>query len=155
MDERREAVEQNDETLKKDQLIALLGVYYSERQSRDSILWEQTFRLFYANLIVMFLPFLTDKLIDLPFVKWTYPLCGLIMSIFSLYISLGYAARYSAAAETCKEMENLIGYKSVSLDELGMVGKFTKPRIAYVLVYTLFLVQIILSSVCFLTACLQ
>lgn len=38
-------------TLSNDQFIALMGVYLSEWEHRDELLWTQVFRYFHAKII--------------------------------------------------------------------------------------------------------
>lgn len=126
-------MKKEEQELNKNEIITLMDIYLEEWKHRDSILWAQAFRFFYATLIVMLLPNLTSYLhISLPSnipVK-AFPIIGIVMAIGFLYISLGYSMRLAASSKTYQNIINLLEktYQRVSVGELK-AGKLFKGRI--------------------------
>ena len=83
-------------------ILSLLNIYLSEYEHRDERLWKQTYRSFYAVLIVILLPNIAEKVgIDLSkFPAQLFPIIGLFLSFFYLYVSLGYTKRLEASWKT-------------------------------------------------------
>lgn len=147
MDEKKQKIYNNDEI----DVIALLGIYLEEWKHRDEILWIQSFRFFYATLIVMLIPNLTTYLkICLPSsipVK-AFPVIGLIMSIVFLFISLQYAMRLSASADTYEKIINILDekYRRVSLEKMHY-GKLFKIPISILFPVLMFLALFVVGIV--------
>ena len=128
--------------LDPEQLISLMAIYLDEWKHRDSLLWSQTFKLFYANLIVIILPYVTNFLgLSLPPINnKIFFIIGIVFAFVFLYIGLGYAKRLNASSATYKNMMKLLGkeqYCRVPLEKIKG-GKLFKPSIATVLVYAMF-----------------
>ena len=136
-----------------DSTISLLNVYFMEWSHRDQMLWAQTFRFYYASLIVILLPNISGALqIDLPAIpKLIYRLIGLLISLVFLYVSLGYAIRFHIISKSYREILYKLPneYKQKSFDDFGpkeiKVAKLFKPRLGYIVCITLFLSLILLS----------
>ena len=130
-------------------IIALINVYLEEWKHRDTILWAQAFRFFYATLIVMLLPNLTNYLhIQLPSyvpVK-AFPLMGIIMSIVFFYISYGYALRLIAISDTYTKILDMLDkkFRRKKLDEIKN-GVFFKARIAKIFPTMLFIALLLIG----------
>ena len=91
--------------LEKEDMINLMEIYLSEWEHRDTLLWSQVFKLFYANLIVIILPY--QKIFDLsvlPLDTIIYPIIGIIMSFIFMYIGVGYAYRLRASSQTYEKI---------------------------------------------------
>lgn len=103
-------VEKTD-TLYKDQIISLMEIYLNEWEHRDSLLWKQAFKFFYANLVVTVLPSIAEFVgISLPPInKKVFPIIGIIMSMVFLYIGIGYAIRLRASSRTYENTMKLLG----------------------------------------------
>ncbi len=101
-----------------DQVMTLMNTYLTEWCHRDELLWKQVFKYFYANLIVLFLPFLTQKLgVELPQIPSViFAAVALVMSVVFLIVSLGYAKRLAAISESFQRVAKLIP------SELGWVS---------------------------------
>lgn len=138
---------------KYDSTISLLNVYFSEWSHRDQILWTQTFRFYYAALIVILLPNISKPLkIDLPPIpKLLYRSIGLLISIIFLYVSLGYAVRLHIISKSYRLILDKLPeeYKQKNFDNFDTKGikiaKLFKPRLAYLVCITLFLSLFLLS----------
>lgn len=129
--------------LNSDQIISLMSIYLNEWEHRDSLLWSQVFKLFYANLIVIILPNITAFLgISLPAINSkVFSAVGIVIAFVFLYIGLGYAKRLNASSATYANVMKLLGdekYQRVPLKKIRG-GKLFTPSIATVLVYTMFL----------------
>ena len=130
--------------LNPEQIISLMAVYLDEWKHRDSLLWSQTFKLFYANLIIITLPYIADFLgISLPQIdNKVFSIVGIIIAFVFLYISLGYSKRLNASSKTYAKMIKMLeneNYQRIPLEKIKN-GKIFKTSIATVLTYTLFLV---------------
>lgn len=136
-----------------DTTISLLNVYFMEWSHRDQLLWSQTFKFYYATLIVILLPNVSGLFqMDLPpMSKLIYRLIGLLLSIVFLYVSLGYATRLHLISESYRlilkklpiefQQKNFndLTYKSIN------IGKIFKPRLGYIISIALFLSLFLLS----------
>lgn len=138
--------------IEKEDIINLMGIYLSEWEHRDTLLWSQIFKLFYADLIVIILPY--QKIFDLsvlPLDKKIYPIIGIIMSFIFMYIGIGYAYRLTASSDTYRKvMKNLkkrYRRNSIKNKRKYKLGWFFSPPMAFVLVITMFSSLIILSII--------
>lgn len=132
--------------LNNDQIIALMGVYLSEWEHRDELLWTQVFRYFYATLIVIVLPNVAVFIgIELPKINIKlFPIMGMVMALIFLYVGLGYAIRLRASSRTYEKMMKLLGneeYERVSIKDKSKIrwGCLFAAPMAMVLVATMFL----------------
>lgn len=130
----------------RDDIITLMGVYLSEWEHRDELLWTQVFRYFYATLIVTVLPNIATSIgINLPEVNVKiFPIIGLVMALVFLYVGLGYAIRLRASSRTYEKMMNLLNderYKRISIRDKKEIkwGYLFSAPMAMVLVITMFI----------------
>ena len=136
-----------------DTTISLLNVYFMEWSHRDQILWTQTFRFYYAALIVILLPNISVPLqISLPPIpNLIYRLIGLCISIIFLYVSLGYAIRLHIISKSYRCILDKLPpeYKQKTFDDFKSKGinlaKLFKPRLGYIVCITLFLSLFLLA----------
>lgn len=138
-----------------DTTISLLNVYLAEWIHRDQIIWSQTFKFFYAILIIILLPNLALHfdlaLPNLPI--FIFRIIGLFLSLLFLYISLGYAIRLQAISDTYRDIIKTLPqeYQRKSIKDIKFknrfVGKLFMPRIGYVICLALFLVLFSLSII--------
>lgn len=133
------------EPLKHDQIIALLGVYLSEWQHRDELLWTQVFKYFYATLVVTVLPNAAAFVgIELPEINdKLFPVIGMVMGIIFLYVGLGYAVRLRASSRTYEKIMKMLGdekYERISIHDREQIkgGYLFAAPMAVVLVVTMF-----------------
>ena len=95
-----------EDEIKREDIIALMNTYLTEWIHRDNLLWMHVFKIFYATILVIFLPHITNYLnIDLPQIN---PLWFYIMSLVFLYISLGYSKRLEASGKTYQNIIELL-----------------------------------------------
>lgn len=133
-----------------DTTISLLNVYFSEWSHRDQFLWSKTFKLYYAILIIILLPnitnFLNIKLPPIPTI--TFRIIGLLFSFIFFYITFGYAIRFQAIADTYLSLINKlpIEYRRKNIEEYKM-GKLFSLKLNYLLCFLLFLSLFILSII--------
>lgn len=138
---------------KYDTTISLLNVYFLEWSHRDQVLWAQTFRFYYAALIIILLPNLADPLLmNLPEMSnQPYRIIGLLISVVFLYVSLGYAVRLHTISISYRQILNSLPqeYKQKTLDDIEFKGinmeKLFKPRLGYIVCITLFLSLFVLA----------
>ena len=135
-------IDSNQHNLNTDQIISLMDIYLDEWKHRDSLLWSQVFKLFYANLIVIILPHLANYLdISLPPINGKlFSIIGILLAFVFLYIALGYAKRLNASSQTYTNVMKLLKSENAQRIPLDKIkhGKLFKPSIAIVLVYTMF-----------------
>lgn len=105
--------QRNSENITTEQILETLNVYLQEYIYRDTHMWNQNFRFFFASLVVMFLPNLTEGFgITIPdiFLKnsWVFPTVGVILAIVFLYVSLSLAKRFQAISKTYNKLINML-----------------------------------------------
>ena len=133
-----------------DTTISLLNLYFSEFSFRDKLLWSQVFKFYYAILIIILLPNLSDffqvNLPTLPII--IFRIIGLLLSFLFLYISFGYVIRLHAISSTYQALLNELPekYRRKSIKDIKM-GKLFMPRLSYVFCFTLFLSLFLLSII--------
>ncbi len=142
--------ENNTENIDDDMIINLLNIYLQEYIHRDEHMWSQTYKFFFASLVIMLLPNLTERLgINIPEIfssnKWIFPLAGIALAIIFLYVSLGLAKRFQASSETYNKLIALLPkeVQRVKLADLPM--KLLNKTHNYILVTLMFLVLIIIG----------
>lgn len=130
-----------------DTTISLLNIYFLEWSHRDQMLWKQTFRFYYAALVLILLPNIAARLqIELPSIpNFVYRWGGLLISMIFLYFSLGYATRLLLISKSYGRLldklpseytqKDFDDFKPISIH----VAKLLKPRLGYILCITLFL----------------
>jgi len=126
-----------------DEKISLLSVYWSEFTHRDSILWSQGFKFYFAALIIMLLPNISKMFeIDISAVpRLAFRILGAILSIAFLYVILGYAKRLEAISKTYNEMLKTLPeqYRRISIrDRRIRFGRFFQGSLAVILSVLLF-----------------
>lgn len=131
-----------------DTTIALMNVYLTEWMQRNERLWKQVITCFYALLIVILLPNLAGALsITLPPIPYrVYRVCGIILALFFLYASIGYAKRQEASAKTYQALINRlpVEYQRVKLVDVPL-GKLFMPKLSVLICIAMFTVLISLS----------
>lgn len=139
----------------EDMIIDLLNIYLQEYIHRDNLMWSQTYKFFFASLIIMLLPNLTERLgIIIPEIfsshKWIFPLAGIALAIIFLYVSLGLAKRFQASSKTYNNLISLLPEKvqRVKLDELPI--KILDKTHNYIIIILMFLVLIIIGILMFI-----
>lgn len=137
-------------SIDNDMIINLLNIYLQEYIHRDNHMWSQTYKFFFASLVIMLLPNLTERLgINIPEIfsshKWIFPLAGIALAIIFLYVSLGLAKRFQASSETYNKLINLLPkeVQRVKLAELPI--KLLNKTHNYILITLMFLVLIIIG----------
>jgi len=140
----------NENGMETNDIIALLDVYLNELIFRDQVLWSNTFKFFYASMIVILLPNISDIInINFPYLPiLLFRIIGFIMTITFLYIALGYAKRLEASTNTYNKMiEKLeIEYQRESIKNLKF-GKLFKFRTSYIVVFIMFSSLIIMNII--------
>lgn len=132
--------------LSVDQVISLMEIYLSEWQHRDEMLWMQTFKLFYANLIIIVLPNIASFLeIDLPPINRNiFPIIGMIMAIVFYYVAIANRFRLRANSLIYENLMELLGdekYKRISIKDREKMkgGHLFSLSVLIIIVTTMFL----------------
>lgn len=84
--------------------IDYLNVLIQEYSHRDTQMWKLNFKFFFASLVVMLLPSISERLqISIPNLfnsaKWIFPAFGILLAFLFLYVSLGDAKRFKAISQ--------------------------------------------------------
>lgn len=133
--------------------ISLLNVYFSEWSHRDQLLWSQAFKFYFATLIVILLPNISNLFqMDLPPISHlAFRIIGMLLSFVFLYISLGYAVRLHAISESYQRILKKLpeGYNQILPDDIKIknipIGFYFKFRLGYIICITLFISLFLLS----------
>lgn len=91
-------------------ILNAMDVYLTEWIHRDKHLWSQSYKFFFAALVVMFLPELTEKLgFSIPEAlnkQYIFPIIGLFLSLAFFYVSIGNAKRLKSVGHTYSKLIN-------------------------------------------------
>ena len=133
-----------------DTTIALMDIYLAEWIERDARFWEQVFKYFYVALIVMLLPNVSGMFsLNLPpLPEILFRLFGIILSIFFLYVSIGYGKRLEAIGITYSDIIDKLpeGYRRKKISDLKC-GRFFKCRLSYVITISMFSALLIIEII--------
>lgn len=129
----------------ENEIIDLMEIYLDEWKHRDSMFWDQTFKFYFATLVIIVLPQLSwfDSPKFMP--QEMLNAVGFVMSCVFLFVSFMYGSRLRASSKTYHRMIELLGddrVKRVSVIELSrykIVGKIMSVEIAYVMPVLLFI----------------
>lgn len=134
-----------------EQKIDYLNVLIQEYIHRDTHMWSQNFRFFFASLVIMILPSVTERFgIEIPelfnSVELIFPVFGIILAFLFLYVSLSQAKRFKAVS---KLYDNIVkslpdDLKRIPLREIDNC-KFLNKSNAYLLPALMFSGLIILG----------
>lgn len=132
-------------------VISLADVYLSEWKHRDEWFWRQTFRYFYAILIVLFLPNLTEKysidIIGIPATVFYH--MAFFMSLFFWYLAIGYSKRLEAVSKVYITLLETMpeDYCRINLSDETKIkgGKWFNVRLAYIMCAIMFGAPLIIS----------
>ena len=145
----------DNKKIKTETVIEIMNIYIQEYMHRDNHMWSQTYKFFFAALVVMLLPNLTERLgITIPEIfsshKWIFPLAGIVLALIFLYVSLGLAKRFEASSDTYNKLIDLLPkeIQRVRLDELP--NKLLNKTHNYILIILMFFVLITLGILMFL-----
>lgn len=136
-----------------DTTISLLNVYFSEWHHRSQTLWSQIFKFYYAILIIILLPNLTNYFrLQLPVLPAIiFRILGLLFSFVFLYISLGYAIRLQAIGITYQNIINKLPkeYQRKKITDIKLgnicIGKLYNTNMSYIICTSLFISLFLLS----------
>ena len=143
--------------LNENEIISLMDVYLSEWMHRDELLWKQVFALFYANLIVMLLPYMADLIhMTLPINNNNvFHMIGIFMALVSMYIGIGYAVRLRASSLSYERLMEALDkkYRRISINRKDDIKDIKglkyawlfKCQISILLVFVMFLSLILLG----------
>lgn len=133
-----------------DSLVALMDVYLSEWEHRDTLFWTQVFRYFYATLVTIFLPNMAAKIgVDLPnFPAVLFPVTGMGLALLFLIVSKGYSLRLRASGDSYQALIEMLPeeMRRVPLRDLTR-SRLLKVRMSSVISSVLFVGLMVLSAV--------
>ena len=132
--------------------LELMNIYLSEWIHRNDSMWKLVFRYFCVALVVLFLPNIANFAgISLPqFPLVLFPAVAAILSLYFLYVSIGYAKRLEAIGKSYKKLIDLLPKELQRVDLLDpeiKYGKYFHPRMGALLCCVMFGALIILSVV--------
>lgn len=131
--------------ISNDEIFKAMNIYLTEWIHRDKHMWSQTYKFFFAALVVMFLPNLTTKLgFTIPEAlnrHYAFPILGLLLSIVFFYVSIGHAKRLRACGKTYSHLINMLpeDLQRISIYNLKEL-KFVNHTMGYVLPIAMFIV---------------
>lgn len=133
-------------------VLELMDIYLSEWIARNESMWNLVFKYFYVALIVLFLPNVANRIgITLPqFPPILFPIIASVLSLYFLYVSVGYAKRLEAVGRTYQKLIDLLPKKLkrlTLLDSEIKYGKYFHARMGTKLCCVMFGVLIFLSIV--------
>ena len=138
----------SNQTLDYSETISLLNVYLTEWSHRDKELWSKALKLYYAILVIILFPNITNFfnviLPSLPAI--IFRVIGLLLSLIFLYVTFGYAIRFQAIADTYQSIINELPdkYRRKSIKSYK-TGHLFSLKINYLLYFALFVSLFILS----------
>lgn len=138
-----------------DTTVSLLNIYLTEWSIRESTLWSIVFKFYYAIIIIILLPNISEYIeVKIPPVPTSlFRFVGLLLSFVFLYISLGYCMRLHASSDTYQKILKKLpeDYQRRDIRQIKckriLVGKMFLPRLQYVICFLLFLSLLFLSIV--------
>ena len=148
---KRNGFQQQDFTLEN--FLNLMEIYRAEWQYRYENLWSIAFRLFYANMLILFLPQLSVALgVDLSgFPTVLFPLAASVLSWIFLYITMGALRKAEASAVTYAQLIELLppNMRRVSVEnpviKRGKLFRFPlSPILCYFMYISLFIMSIVM-----------
>ena len=134
-----------------DEIFQAMNIYLTEWIHRDKHMWFQTYNFFFAALVVMFLPNLTEKLgFTIPTAlarHYVFPILGIILSFVFFYVSIGQAKRLQASGITYRKLikqlpEELQRHSITQMREFKMVNH----TMAYIIPVAMFIFLLILGG---------
>lgn len=136
-------------------VIAMHNIHQSDWEHRDTLLWNASFKIFFAALIVGLLPYLQGYFnVSIPLHPGFFFGASVVLSCYFMLVSLAYGARLSAAGNSLVKMQNLLPteLRRVSLDEIPIGrNRFIKLRIAYWAPTSMFIFLLLVALVVLLT----
>ena len=145
-------MQQQRNSLEVQEILSAMEIYLTEYIHRDTHMWSQTYRFFFAALTIMLLPYLTERLgISLPETfqqhPKIFPAVGIVLSVVFLYISLLLAKRFAAISQTYNNLVKLLPTKIRRKSIKDMPIKVLNYSPNYLLSFAMFTVLIILGIV--------
>lgn len=143
----------------------ILEQFYDQWKEREDHLWSNIYRVFYALILVLFLPFagrflsmgLNKDLSNIlsnffANIRIWYLVIGIILSVIYLLIGILYTIRLRSAKKTYDLMiENVYKFKRVTVEDIG--GKLAKipvnPLLVFIQYSVLFVEIFFVYSMCF------
>lgn len=139
----------NSDEIESEDYFRILSQYYDELKHRDNLFWKQIFTYFYAVIIVCICPLTKPLELNIPcyIPKIIFPIVGLIMTIFFLFVSLAYSKRLECIGDAYSNMLKMIPQR-IRPKLIEQVGRF-KPfrwRMTKVISWVMFLLLFFLNS---------
>jgi hypothetical protein len=127
---------ENSKELEYQELIDLLGIYLNNFIHRDQILWSQTLKFFYAIIVVILLPNVSEIMgLSMPSLpSMAFRLIGIVMSFIFLYVGLAYCARMNGATDAFFN----INAKLCKSHQIEGIKRLYKPRLSNLIVSVMF-----------------
>lgn len=139
-----------------DEIFKAMNIYLTEWIHRDKHMWSQTYKFFFASLVVMLLPNLTNKLgFVIPEILHKhniFPILGLCLSVVFFYVSIGHAKRLRAIGKTYDKLIHKLpkDLQRISIWELKEF-KLVNYTMGYVVPIAMFLSLIAIGTLLIIT----
>lgn len=138
------------EVEKTEDLLRLIEFYHTDWMHRDSFLWKQVFKYFFATLIVIIIPFTDNWILNFEGIipKWIFPSVGIVLSCIFFIVGRGHVARLRASGKKYNDLFEMLpkDFRRITLDEIHK-APISNRSLAPILVYTMFFILITLSVV--------
>lgn len=136
--------------IQTEQLLEALNIYLQEYIYRNTHMWNQNFRFFFASLIILFLPNLTEGFgITIPDIflenSWIFPVMGIFLAMIFLYVSLSLAKRFRAISITYNRILDMLPTELRRTSIKDMPIKFINPTHIYLIPILMFTTLIVLG----------
>jgi len=132
-----------DTKLSNQELIALMDVYLNEFIFRSNQAWSQLFKLYFAIIVVILLPYISGLLnIDFTtFPKTIFHIIGFVLLFPFSYVGLSRLTRVNASADTYNKMIDKLPVEY----QRDKIKRFRK-RNTYILFTIMFITLIALNA---------
>lgn len=134
-------------------LINVMNVYITDYIHRDTHMWSQNFKFFFASLIVMLLPYIKNAFeFEIPEelnLKCLFPILGIILDFLFLYNAILHAKRFKYISRTYNKMISQlpVELQRINFDNDITNETFIKKLRTYLIPCLMFLCLLILGIV--------
>lgn len=128
------------------EIIQLYTAYEKEWEYRDSSFWNIYFKILFMEVTINLVPFIYKEYCAdiIPLV--IFPIVGLVLNFVFLYVLLSANSRYVAVGKSLKRINDLLDEQYRREEVKGIFSK----RLLYFVIYTTFILMIILSIIIFI-----
>lgn len=136
-------------------VVQLYGIYESEWEHRDDIMWRIAFKLFNLSLFISIIPYIQEYFeIYLPMTPIFFPITGFFVGLYFLIVTLSYAARLNSISNSLFKLNSLlpeqvqrtpVSESTITKIEVFFIGKLVKAiSKQYIAIWTPFVMELFL-----------